>query len=944
MDEKNLERAEQRELCKRLVGINLLTREQARQLLAQQPADFLAALEQAGIKKRLIDSMMAQMADAGYQRTIVEPIAGPNDETVTHIPGQASENKGPDSIYLEIEPGATGTVNPGIPITAVEDSIHTVPPPRRPKEAPVNLEKLIKTHSFEQGRELGRGAMGVVYRARQTDIDSNDVVVKKLIYVNPNSVARFMREARLMRLAKHPGVPSVFEIGIDKADGKPYMAMELVRGEKLSTIIDDASLNRTELLDVFVKMCDTMAYAHSQGIIHRDLKPDNVMIGKFGEAQVLDWGLAKQINQPDIPGERKSDNPKLTQEGATPGTPLYMSPEQIYSDPAEKRSDIYTLGAILYEMLTGTYIRDGSNAVEMMSRAIRDEFTVKSPRKLDPTIPPELEAIVMKALEPELENRYQTAEELRDDVQAFIRGDFVSAYKYGKLQRAWRRASKHPKKLAVAATLMLAAAVGGPAFGKVSASAARAREEAATAELGKTKAEADAQKAGKEKAELEAKQNEKYKNRVLATQSYRKAEAALKRGQNLEIVLQYLDEARKIDPEWSNPFYLTGEIYNELQRHDKAIQAFESANRLTIAESGELDVAALYSAATAAIEKEGAPEIVGNYLSQILEKAKNKDDPYVLLAGSVQFLNHAKNEKDAEKINALVEAAIKNAQKATEHRLSEAFFLLAMYHSWGISSGFNHSVLRPVQDYEKALNYVNRALALDNRKWRYFFHRSRLNERLKKYDESIADADTIIQKNTVGIEAAHFAKASALQGKASQASKENVREALGRALDELVLAERKLGKFSYADTYALRGIIHYDLNDNEKAESDLTRALEISESSQTLYWRGLVRKRNGRLQEAIDDFTKTIQLLPEARTYINRGNCYEMLSDVDLALADYLEGVNRKEPAAHFHVGRIFMQKGDNDKAMYHLETYVQSGHKAFVSQAQQILDKLRQR
>jgi len=251
--------------------------------------------------------------------------------------------------------------------------------------------------------------------------------------------ARFLREARVTGQLEHPSVMPVYEIG-RRSDGTLYYAMRLVRGRSLAAAIAEAPdlRQRLLLLPHYRDICNAIAYAHSRGVIHRDIKPENVMLGEFGETVVLDWGLAKVKGQPDRRQESleqglrklKDHDGGRTVDGAAMGTPHYMSPEQARGQVAEvdHQSDIYSLGAVLYEILAGAPPYDGRDAMAVLSQVINAEPPVVTER--EPAAPTELVAVAHKAISRRKSERYDTATELSADVGAYMAGERVAAYEY----------------------------------------------------------------------------------------------------------------------------------------------------------------------------------------------------------------------------------------------------------------------------------------------------------------------------------------------------------------------------------------------------------------------------------------------------------------------------------------------------------------------------------
>jgi serine/threonine-protein kinase len=280
--------------------------------------------------------------------------------------------------------------------------------------------------------EIGRGSMGTVYRGRD-DWLGRDVAVKLLREGRERDPAlrrRFLAEARVAGQFQHPGIVPVYELGLLEGD-RPYIAMKLVEGRTLAELLverPDPSHDRGRFLAIFVLACHAVAYAHSRGVIHRDLKPANIMVGPFGEVQVMDWGLAKILDggpsHIDWSGDvgNRTRGPNESQAGTVVGTPAYMSPEQAAGDlrNVDERSDVFGLGAILYETLTGRPPFPSAGSAEGVSASHQRELA--EPRSLLPGIPRDLEIICLKCLESDPDRRYSRASELADDLDRFLEG------------------------------------------------------------------------------------------------------------------------------------------------------------------------------------------------------------------------------------------------------------------------------------------------------------------------------------------------------------------------------------------------------------------------------------------------------------------------------------------------------------------------------------------
>ena len=245
----------------------------------------------------------------------------------------------------------------------------------------------------------------------------------------------FIREARLTALLEHPNVISVHDVGVDK-EGKPYFTMDLKVGDGLDVVLQkalaDGGCPLSDRLEIFLKVCDAITYAHSRDVIHLDLKPANIQVGHYGEVLVCDWGLGKLIGDTDEIDDDVLLNPDLlsgmTVYGQVKGTPGYMAPEQIRGEDRDKRTDIYALGALLYAVLTCRPPLAG-DADTMQQAALSGD--VVPPTERGSGVPESLSAVVMKAMALEPADRYATVSDLITDVRAFLGGFSPIAHKSG---------------------------------------------------------------------------------------------------------------------------------------------------------------------------------------------------------------------------------------------------------------------------------------------------------------------------------------------------------------------------------------------------------------------------------------------------------------------------------------------------------------------------------
>ncbi len=303
---------------------------------------------------------------------------------------------------------------------------------------------------YELLHEIARGGMGVVYKARQTSLNRS-VALKMILtgqLASADDVERFRMEAGAAAQLDHPGIVPIYEIG--EHAGQPYFSMGLVEGESLAARIKDGPLTPREAAQWVASIAEAVDYAHQRGVVHRDLKPGNVLIDQHGTPKVTDFGLAKRVDA----------DSNLTGTGDILGTPSYMPPEQAGGE-LEKigpASDIYSLGAVLYCLLTARPPFQAARPLDTVLQVIGQDPV--SPKQLNPAVDKDLETICLKCLEKSAERRYETAAALKSDLDRFLKGEPIHARRISPAAKVWRWCRRKPLVAGLIAAVGISLIVG----------------------------------------------------------------------------------------------------------------------------------------------------------------------------------------------------------------------------------------------------------------------------------------------------------------------------------------------------------------------------------------------------------------------------------------------------------------------------------------------------
>lgn len=347
----------------------------------------------------------------------------------------------------------------------------SMPPSLAPTKAPAR-----RFGNYDLIEAIARGGMGVVYKARHLKL--NRIVALKMIlsgqFADDLEVQRFYSEAEAAAKLRHPNIVGIHDVG--ECERQHFFSMDYIEGKSLADLLKDQALPPRQAAEIVQTLASAMHYAHQEGVVHRDLKPSNVLLDAAGSPLITDFGLAKQVS-----GGSRSH---MTMTGTVVGTPSYMPPEQAQGRIEEigVRSDVYSLGAILYELLSGRPPFRGAGVMETLRQVIENEPVAL--RALSPAIPRDLETIYHKCLQKEPDKRYQTAKELADELGRFLRGEPILARPISPIARGWRWCKRNPVIAATSAAALfgLVLALIASTVGYVQTSAALQKEQAALAE------------------------------------------------------------------------------------------------------------------------------------------------------------------------------------------------------------------------------------------------------------------------------------------------------------------------------------------------------------------------------------------------------------------------------------------------------------------------------
>ncbi|MHB1558160.1 MAG: protein kinase domain-containing protein [Isosphaeraceae bacterium] len=610
------------------VALGIWARDRRRSLAEVLLADGAVDRDRLAALVCLADAQLARPRDDLQASLEAWNVQARTEEVLTEIHDAA----------LRTTLGAALRLEPTLPATdaAAPDNDETFPHPGPAGNGTAGPQAVATGPRFRPIRPHARGGIGQVWVARDGELQREVAlkVIQDRYAARADQRARFVLEAEITGNLEHPGIVPVYSLGHDP-DGRPYYAMRFIRGESLSAALrrfhgltdpvaaeapgrsetpDVAGMEFRELLGRFLDVCDAIDYAHSRGVLHRDLKPANIMLGKYGETLVVDWGLAKVIGRPDIvPTIGEGDGePTLaasgtgshagdTAPGTTVGTPAYMSPEQASGDldGMGLRSDVYSLGATFYELLTGQLAFRADDARAVLAKVVAGDF--RPPRAVLPSVPLALEAVCLKAMALEPAQRYESVRDLARDIRNWLADEPVAAHVEGRVERLGRWLRRHRTWTAAAAAALVVLTLGATG-GMIVVENGRRRE-------------AEARALAETNYNLARRAVDDYLTRVSEDTLLKSQDSVDLRRLRSELLKTALDyyraflEQRRGDPELRREVaeaqYRVGQIMREIGTPGEAVPAFEASialwGELQAARPADADVRAHLARATMAL-------------------------------------------------------------------------------------------------------------------------------------------------------------------------------------------------------------------------------------------------------------------------------------------------------------------------------------------------------
>jgi len=685
---------------------------------------------------------------------------------------------------------------------------------------------------------LGKGGMGTVYRAHDTNLD-RPVALKVLTghADDDHAVARFIREARTAARLQHPNIVAVYDFG--EVGKIHFIATELIEGKSLDKLIYEHITPRRGL-NIIRKSALALHHAHTNGVLHRDVKPSNILIGLQDEPHIADFGLAKH-----------AFDSKLTISGTVVGTPSYISPEQGEGKAIDGRTDLYALGATLYHILTGTPPFEGFSALDILRKAVSEDPI--SPRSVNPEIPKDVETIIMKCMEKNPKKRYENCLELAKDIERYLNDELITARPVSIIEKGFRKVGRNPWAYGGLAAAVLAFAIGAPIVLTSLKSAELQRQK--TAQI-----ENEREKEKKAKEENDRKRREAWPLYQHAEQEFKDAEDALKRGEyaeyeNLRAKTRNTLETILAQHELPEALYLHTKILRKTGEYEKAIQELDRVielnndNFLALFDRGLNRIYLL-------LDRQQADESIKNLIKsdfwRLRELAQNNKDQQLKTEDKIVFgealLAHL--EKDYKQSIGLLRQTLDSNKYSVE-----AYFFLG-------------SAYMETKNYNGAVEAFSQAVNYNPGDWRAFGNRGTVFLILNDCKKALEDYSNSIniKKHPQILHSRGVLYAAVEKYNIELSESERLERALRDYNEALNLDPR------FTNALISRGILKRKKGDTPGAISDYSAAIEIKVSPLAYYNRANCHYSLRDFKSAGEDYNKCLSLDPtHCSAYMNLG-------------------------------------------------------------------------
>ena len=750
--------------------------------------------------------------------------------------------------------------------------------------------------AFETLEKVGEGGMGTVYRILDKRL-GREAALKLLILPeneDHEDVARerFLREAEITARLDHPAIPPVYEAGMT-SDGQLYMLMRLIRGETLSEKIravhEGGEGTVRDLLEILVKVGEAVAYAHEQGVIHRDLKPSNIMVGGFGEVMVMDWGIAKDVKNKSrealilksVLSNDEMSRAGLTGEGGVLGTLGYMSPEQLEGKAIGGESDVFSLGLILVESLTGKRAIEGRTVVEIVAETLSGNITGLKTR---PSAVRELNWICRQAVELDSERRSSSGAFV-EQLKSYLAGEETRGYPYSVWERGGRFVRRNAGVLTSLSLLLFLLM----SFGNLWLNLENERERSKRVELEgrlgvreEKKRRENAEKRAQESVEKLSVESAKARDAKRVLTLFSELRSDIDRGAPFELIEKKLNEALRIDQRSKGSLLTAARLLREAGRIKDSTALLEE-----VVERYPPAYQALFQLSDIQLMQTEDASLFASTFVKIIEESRKRGEvnEYTLFAEG----SFAQDKGDLDE-------ALKKYNKILEH--SSAFG--PMYCNRGLIYQGRGLVEEALADYNKAIEINKNDGRARNNRATLYKARGQFKEALKDYNVALKAYP-------------NYAAAYANRGRLLQAMNETV-TAMADFDRAIQLNPR------YAMAYVSRGSLKVSLDNNRGGLEDFQVALRLKPRlAEAFYHRGKLFQKEKRIQESMADYNRAIEFKANySSAYNNRGLLWLNLKRYEKSLADYNQAIkcNPKNEKAYFNRGLLWQTQGQIQKGI----------------------------